>query len=119
MDVNIVKNCEVRLQGTIRALQKWTRLNLPNDKAQKLIDAGFAEPTSATEEARQLSEYFGEKDPGGECWPWVQHNLPNVWRSHMKAILANDLSTSRSTFDTMISAWEVHHDQQQPDLLAA
>lgn len=119
MNVTITKPCDVRLDGTVKALAAWTKLNLPDDKALKLIDAGYAESVNITEEARAMAADFGLRDPGADCWNWIKQHLPDVWEKHLLSMRTSDLDTARSTFDLMLSAWEGRHDHQQPDLLAA
>lgn len=119
MNVQIIKPVDIRLNGTMKALQAWTRLHLPPEKAKRLIDAGYAEPCNVTEEARAMVEEFGSRDPGGDCWNWIKQYLPEVWKDHLLSIRESDLEKARSTFDTMLLAWEGRHDQKQPDLLAA
>ena len=119
MEIQILKNCNVRLEGTMRALQAWSRLHLPDDKAKKLIDAGYAESAQPTAEGcRVIVADFGERDPGGECWPWIQENHAGLWEKHRQAMKNNDLAAARRTFDEMVTCW---HGRQisQPMLKAA
>jgi hypothetical protein len=119
MNVTITKSCNVQLDGVVKSLQAYARLNLPDDKAKKLIDAGFAEPANVTEEARAMVEEFGLRDPGGECWTWIRQELPDVWRDHLKAMRISDLDKAKATFNEMLSAWERREAHGQLNLLAA
>lgn len=116
MNVTITKPCDIRLDGVVKALQAWTRLNLPDDKAKKLISAGYAEPCQPTaDEYRELLAYFGSRDPGGHCWGWVKKHHPDLWQRHRAAFKCGNLETARTTYDEMLGLWS----NQQPDLLAA
>lgn len=106
MDVTITKPCDVRLDGVVKVLAAWTRLNLPDDKARKLIDAGFAEQTDPAEEVRALVKEFGDRSPGGDCWNWIKSHQGELWRSHMAAFRKGNLSVALETFNQMIHAWE-------------
>ncbi len=119
MDVTIIKNCDVRLDGVVKALQAWTRLNLPDDKATKLIDAGYAEPANEADEIRAMVQEFGDRSPGGGCWDWINSHRPELWRRHRKAFRQGNHDAARETYNDMLSAWDNRHNQQQPDLLAA
>lgn len=119
MNVTILKSCDVRLDGVVKSLQAWTRLNLPDNKAAKLIDAGYAEPANIADEIGALMQEFGDRSPGGSCWDWIKKHKPELWSRHFKAFRQGDQDAARETYNAMISAWEERHDQQQPDLLAA
>lgn len=119
MEVTIIKPCDVRLKGVVRSLQAWTRLNLPADKAKKLIDAGYAESCLPTSEAFQkLLSYFSENDPADGCWQWVQKHLPELWKKHQEAMRSGNLATARESFNAMVTAWNSRCDPQ-PELMVA
>jgi len=106
MNIRILKNCDVRLNGVVKALAAWTELNLPGDKAKKLVDAGFAENCQPTiDDYRKTVAEFARRDPGGDCWEWIKKSLPDVWRTHIKAMLADDITTARLTHNDMLAAW--------------
>lgn len=106
MNIRILKNCDVRLNGVIKALAAWTELNLPGDKAKKLVDAGFAENCKPTiDDYRKAVTEFARCDPGGDCWEWIKKSLPDLWRNHIKALQADDIATVRLTHNDMLAAW--------------
>lgn len=118
--VKIEKPCDVKLDGAVQTLQAGELLNLPTDKAQRLIDAGFAKShTHTIEECRQLVAYFGEQDPGGGCWEYIKLHHADLWASHMKAFRSGDLDQAQATFDEMVTAWGTRNKAVQPELLAA
>jgi hypothetical protein len=119
VNIHILKSVDVRLDGVLKALAAHTRLTLPDEKAQKLIDAGFAEQTDAAEEVRTLVQSFGDRWPGGNSGDWITKHIPEIWRSHMTAFLKGDLSAAKETYNAMLSAWQNRHNHQQPDLVAA
>ncbi len=74
---------------------------------------------ATTDEARRLMTEIKAHDPGGDCWQWLQRNRPDLWRSHIKALQADDITAARLSFNEMLTAWESRHQMQQADLLAA
>lgn len=67
--------------------------------------------------ARQLIQELADRSPGGECWGWIRKNCPDLWRSHIRALLASDATAIRATFDQMLTAWEARGKMEQQDLL--
>lgn len=107
MHIQIIKPVEVRHEGTVKTLAAWVELSLPDDKAKKLIDAGYAVRSKSTPaDYRALIADFGERDPGGDCWPWNQRHYPELWRRHREAFKAGDFTAARETFAQMVAAWE-------------
>lgn len=120
MKLRIIKNCDVKLDGAVQTLQAGELLNLPTDKAQRLIDAGFAKlHVHTAEECRQLVAYFGEQDPGGGCWEYITRHHGDLWTGHLRAYRSGDLDQARTTYDEMITAWATRNKAVQPELLAA
>ena len=120
MKLRIIKNCDVKLNGNVKKLQVGMLLTLPTEKAQRLIDAGFAKPHVHTiEECRHLVAYFGEQDPGGVCWEYVKLHHADLWTSHLKAFRSGDLVQARASYDEMLNAWATRNKAIQPELLAA
>lgn len=120
MKLRIIKNCDVKLDGAVQTLQAGELFNLPTDKAQRLIDAGYAEPcTPSAEEYRQLVAYFGEQDPGGGCWEFIKRCYADLWTRHRQAFKSGDLDQARATYDGMLTAWATRNKAIQPELLAA
>jgi hypothetical protein len=120
MKLRIIKNCDVKLDGIVKMFQTGALLNLPDDKAKKLTDSGYAEPYVPTaEEYRQLVAYFGEQDPGGGCWTFIKLYHADLWTRHRQAFRAGDLDLARVTYDEMVTAWTNRDKAVQPELLAA
>lgn len=120
MPIEITRSCDIRLNGTVKKLQAGELLNLPIDKAQRLIDAGFAKSHShTTDECRQLVTYFGEQDPGGGCWEYIKLHHADLWKSHRQSFRSGDLGQARATYDEMLTAWTTRNKRVQPELLAA
>lgn len=118
MRIQIVKPVDVRFEGVVKTLATRAELNLPDDKAKKLIDAGYAVLYKSTHaDYGALIADFGERDPGGNCWPWIQSHYPELWRRHREAFKDGDFTAARETFAQMIEAWESR--DVQPALLAA
>lgn len=120
MKLRIIKNCDVKLDGIVKMYQAGALLNLPDDKAKKLINAECAEPYAPTaEDYRQLVAYFGEQDPRGDCWPFIKLHHADLWTRHRQAFKAGDLDQARGSYDEMIAAWTNRDKAVQPELLAA
>lgn len=120
MKLRIIKNCDVKLDGIVTMFQAGALLNLPDDKAKKLTDTGYAEPYAPTaEECRQLVAYFGEQDPGGGCWEYIKLHHAGLWTRHRQAFRSGDLDQARATYDEMTTAWATRSKATQPELLAA
>ncbi len=96
-------------------LSKGQVLELSEDQAAKL--AGYIKPL--IDDARRLFQEIKAHDPGGDCWQWMQRNRPDLWRSHIRALQADDITAARLSFNEMLTAWESRHQMQQTDLLAA
>jgi hypothetical protein len=118
--IRIIKNCDIKLDGIVKMFQTGAPLDLPDDKARKLINVGVAELyTPSTEEYRQLVAYFGEQDPGGDCWEYIKHRHADLWARHRQLFNDGDLDQARSTYDEMLAAWASRNTACQPELLAA
>lgn len=104
---------EFKIKGVIQSV--GSILELTEDQAAKLT--GYVKP--AADCARRLFQEIKANDPGGDCWQWMQRNRPDLWRSHVKALHADDITTARLTFNQMRGAWQLRHQMQQADLLAA
>lgn len=79
---------------------------------------------------RELITGFGDHDPGGGCWQWVQTHQPGLWKRHRDALAAVDLafhtkdeeaaeqalSHAEQTFLDCLGAWGNRHHLTQPDL---
>jgi hypothetical protein len=92
--VKIEKSCDVRLDGVVKSLQAGARLNLPNDKAQRLINAGFAkeEPGFSHQEALEhIQKVQAELDQAG---PWPEH-FTEWLQDHHPAALQTIRATTR------------------------
>lgn len=96
-------------------LSKGRVLELSPDQAGKLKK--YIKPLA--EEAVQLLGEIGKRDPGGDCWLWIQSNRPDLWRKHIAGMLSDDIETVRATFDQMLTAWGTRHEMKQADLLTA
>ena len=72
MEITIIKNCDIRLDGVVQSLQSETRMSLPDDKAKKLIDAGYAKETDKDEDVLAL-------------WRWFTLEADRVFRVSSKA----------------------------------
>ena len=62
MNIWIIKTCDVKLDGTVKTLQDGTLLDLPDDKAQRLIDAGYAGKYTHSGDGRDLSHFCFDGD---------------------------------------------------------
>jgi len=89
--------------------------------APQSIDQTAAAVTSpaTADQARKLMTEIASRDPGGSCWGWMKSKRPDLWRSHMKALLDDDVTAARLSFNEMLTAWEHRHELTQADLLAA
>lgn len=104
--ITIIQPCTVKLDGVIQHLSPGARLHLPTDKEQRLIAAGYAEAaTPNIEDFSRLVAELTASDPKCGCWDWIIQNHPETWRRFIQAMLANDIYTTRSTFDEMTAAW--------------
>lgn len=120
MIVRILKPVDVRLDGVVKALAASTQLNLPDDKAQKLVQTGYAEVCQPSiDEFRVLLEKFGEQDPGASCWEYIKQHHADLWKSHLQAYNAGNLDKAKETFDKMLEFWRTNIQSGQPALLAA
>lgn len=106
MTIRIVKSCSVRLNGEVKGLKAGETITLPDDKAQRLIAAGYAEAiTTDVEEYQALCREISGLDPKGDCWNWIQKHHPELWQEHITAFRKGDISLARTTFNQMIHAW--------------
>ena len=110
-----VEQFSLKTQQGTATVSKGQILELSEDQAAKL--PGYVVP--AAEESRRLMQEVKSCDPGGDCWQWMQRNRPDLWRSHMKALQADDITAARLSFNQMLDAWQSRHQMQQADLLAA
>lgn len=118
MRIQITQPVDVRLEGIVKTLAASAELSLPDDKAKKLIDAGYAVPSKSTPaDYRALVADFGERDPGGDCWPWIQRHCFELWRRHREAFKEGDFTAARETFAQMVEVWKSR--DVQPALMAA
>jgi hypothetical protein len=76
---------------------------------------------------------FGDRDPRGGCWQWVQENCLDLWREHMTASREVDqayseqdarniekaVSRAKDTYSSMLQAWEKRNQFIQPSLVSA
>lgn len=116
--VKIAKPCSIEIDGTNHRAKPGDVFELDDAKAARIIGAGFAQPAKpSVEECRALVAEFRSKDPGGDSWQWISANHSNLWRSHVKAFLADDLEGARRTFDRMIELLS-RRQEVQPELRA-
>jgi hypothetical protein len=109
MNVTILKPCSVKLDGVVQSLSPDARLHLPDEKAQKLIDAGYAEQIKPDiEEYRRLTRELSERDPRDGCWDWIVKHRSEVWGDFIQAFMGGDMAKARQIFSDMIAAWEEH-----------
>lgn len=110
MRVKIVKACGILLNGETRQAKAGETLTLSDDKARRLIDAGYAHRDKpGVEEYRVLLRELGERDPGGGCWEWIWRQRPELWRAHLRAFRSGDLAEARKGFMEMVEEWEAGH----------
>lgn len=114
--ITITKQCTVKLDGVVQSLSPGARLHLPADKEARLVAAGYAETvTPDLEDYSRLMVDLTARDPKGGCWDWIIQNHPETWRRFIRAMLANDIPTTRSTFDEMTATWAAHtQERNQP-----
>lgn len=106
MIVSILTPCSAKLDGIIQSLSPGARLHLPDTKAQRLIDAGYARHIQPDiEEYRRLTLELVERDPKGGCWDWIVKQRPEMWRGFIQAFMAGDLALARQAFDEMVETW--------------
>lgn len=107
MLTKITKSCSVRMNGDVKKLQAGETITLPADKAQRIIDAGYAEPAKpGIDEYRDLTCELAKRDPKGDCWGWLLQCKPETWRGFMLMFKNGDLAGARKRFDEMITAWK-------------
>lgn len=63
MKIRIIKKCDVKLNGTLKTIKDGALMDLPDDKAQLLIHAGYAEPYTYSGDGRELPHFC----VGGNC----------------------------------------------------
>ena len=120
MNIRFYKSVDIQEQGVVKAFTPGSTIELQDDKARKLIAAGYAESIEPTsEDYRAVITDFGKLDPGAGCWQFIQKHRPDLWRSHTQAIRESDLSKAATTFKAMLEAWNQRHNISQSDLLAA
>lgn len=109
MIVSIIKPCSAKLDGIIQSLSTGARLHLPDDKAQRLIDAGYATHIKPDiEEYRLLIIELSERDPKGGCWDWIVEHRPEMWCKFMQAFMGGDMTLARADFDDMVMTWNIN-----------
>lgn len=114
MIAKIVKSCSVRLNGEVNKLKAGETITLPREKAQKMIDAGYAEAIKPDlEELRRLCSEIAERDPKGGCWDWILTHHPELWQEHIGAYWGGDIALARATFNQMIDAWTATAQEKQ------
>ncbi len=101
---------EFKIKGQVQAV--GSVLKLSEDQAARLGE--YIKPVA--DEARRLMTEIADRDPGGNCWQWVQRNRPDLWRSHMKALLDDDITAARLSFNGMIDAWNQRSNLTQVEL---
>lgn len=122
MNICITKPCELKLNAVVQTLQVGTCLNLPDDKAKKLIDAGYAKPIDAEKEASGLWRWFVvEADLVFRSSPQAADSW-NLHKAHKKAAddlcKAGNISAARVELEKALTALQCAS-ITQPDLLAA
>lgn len=118
-NIRVLKPCSIDIEGVKNVVKVGQVFIVDDAKASKIIAAGFAEPVYTAEQVRATTKDFGERDPGGECWPWIKEQHTTLWRTHMTAFRNGDLVAAKQTYDAMLSAWDNHCTFKQPELLAA
>lgn len=138
MNIRIIKPCDMRRGGAIQNLQVDALLNLPDDKAQQLIDAGYAKPEPFDalhwiEEMRRMVAAFDREDPRGGCWQFIATNRPELLRANRAALkevddvfeaqdsprISEAMQRAQDSFTACLEAWETRDKFKQPALLAA
>lgn len=104
MTVCMLKQCEVRHNAALMHLNSGDFLTIPEGKEAKLIAAGIARPAIANDYRKAITE-LASRDPQGDCWEWIRKHHPGHWRKHIQALLANDISTARLTYNEMVTTW--------------
>lgn len=104
MSFSVVR--EFKTRGMVQRI--GTVLELSEGQAAKLT--GYVVPV--IDVARRLFQEIKARDPGGDCWQWMQRNRPELWRSHIKSLLENDLGAAAGAFRDMIRAWEQSDEQE-------
>jgi hypothetical protein len=106
MTIRIIKSCSVRLNGEVKKLNAGESINLPPEKAQKMIDAGYAEDIQAgPDDYQAFCQEIMRSDPGGECWSWIYKEYPELWQEHITAFRSGDISLAKTTFTQMVKIW--------------
>lgn len=106
MTICVLKQCEVRHNAAVLQLKAGDFLTIPDGKEARLVAAGLARQATADDYHAMISD-FGRRDQRGDCWDWIKKHQPELWRRHMQALLANDISASRLSYNEMLSAWSV------------
>lgn len=57
MKIRIIKNCDVKLYGSLKTIKAGALMDLPDDKAQRLIHAGYAELYTYSGDGRELPHF--------------------------------------------------------------
>lgn len=104
---------EFKIRGNVQPIGSVLRIS--EDQAAKL--GLYVKPL--IDEARRLFQEVEVADPGGDCWQWIQHNRPDLWRSHIQALHADNIAVARMTFNQMLQVWQQRHQLNQPSLLTA
>ncbi|MGD9685785.1 MAG: hypothetical protein AB7U43_02290 [Desulfobacter sp.] len=110
MTICILKPCKVRRDAAVLELAAGDFLTLAPGKESRLIETGHARAATA-KDYRSMVEQFQTHAPCKGCWSWNQQHQPDLWRQHIQALKADDITTARSTFIQMTTAWSA---AQQP-----
>lgn len=106
MTIRITKSCSIRLNGEVKNLKARETISLPDDKAQRLIAAGYAKAIKPTgDEYRLLCQEISELDPKGDCWNWIQKHHPELWQEHITAFRKGDTTLAGAIFKQMVQTW--------------
>lgn len=139
VEIKIITHCDIQLDGAVKAMLPGDQLTLPADKAQRLLDAGYAkaEPFDATRwtaEIQAMVAELGRFDPRAGIWEFIIRERPELWQAHRAAMReigaayqardASRVMTAKTqaleAFNAMLAAWETRNiGNEQPSLLAA
>lgn len=102
MTVFVLKQCEVHHNAATLQLVAGDFLVLPDGKAAKLISIGYARPAVA-DDYRQVIADFNRNIPEASTWSDIKQKNPTAWKRHIQALLKNDISTARLTYNEMVT----------------